>query len=229
MKVRHDGTLSARVLRAVAAAPEVKTSDLIHLYWKPERWPDPAVTRQRALARIGNELRDLTAHGLVERTGKTPDTGWQKAPTHLWRITEAGRDLIAWWDDPSRSEQLAVAAANRVAAAEVRVARRGERESSLTTTALAWSGRKIPKAVREQEAVRLRALGASLREIAAALNVTAECIRLDTKDVEVGQRRHKPRPYVVNSGRGRGRRPKFMKQLDDGPMAGLLEVTFTEF
>jgi hypothetical protein len=177
---RHDGTLDAAILRALAAAPGgvLTTTGLLAVGRKPHTdWADPMITRQRMLAHLGNNLRAMVKAGLVEKAGVTTDVGWQNCPVIRWRITLAGRDLIAWWADPARlteeNHQTRV------------VARRAERQYALAERrilldkAAALHGHRPPRIERQQAALGLREAGCTLRQIGDALGVTAECIRLD--------------------------------------------------
>jgi hypothetical protein len=223
-RYRHDGTQGARVLRTLAALPsgEALTTDLIFITEKPGRWSDPAVVRQRALARVGNELRGLVTAGLVIRSGKTTDTGWQKCPTHRWRITFEGRKLIAWWDDKARRDAILGEQG------KARAARRAARAEALAIAKTTY-GPGMSRTERQHGAKEMRAAGCVLREIATVFGVTPECIRLDLLSPPYGI-------YTPPSHRGKttsgkmGRWPLWLHNLEyASPYAGLVKVTFTEW
>lgn len=204
----HDGTLAARILRQMASSPDgtVATTDLLPLYWRPHTWPDPVTCRQRGLTRIGNVLRRIEAAGLAERAGVTGETGWQRCPINLYRITQAGRDTIAWWDRLPSREELATQAADRIAA-------RQRRAALIAEAAARYQGRKLSKTERRLVSQRLRKEGLTLRTIADILGVTPECVRQDNL----------PNRTPL------GHQVKRLAWLETGPMAGLAKVTVTEW
>lgn len=153
-----------RIMRALAAAPQGR--------------PTPALVAElgeaaepRALSWYGSILRSYAKKGHVEEAGRTPG-GWQRCPAVIWRLTDKGREMLAYIDaEPNRQAAFEQARISQEAARQLRIA-------ALAEAASLYSQR-TPRSQRRPAAVRLRGLGCTLEEIGQIFGVTREMIRKD--------------------------------------------------
>lgn len=160
-------TRPVRILRALAAAPDVlSTSQIV------DELAEGIEPRQKALAWYGSILRRQAQTGVVEKSGKVRSQRYHGAPTITWRITEEGEKLLAYIGDaPRRRAEEERLTAEMAAAVQAR--------TEALSEAARLCSRETPRADRWATALRLRSLGCTLGEIGDLFGVSPEMIRQD--------------------------------------------------
>lgn len=157
-----------RILRALAqSAGPLSTPGLVDLL------DEGISTRQRALTRYGNVLRDHESAGHVRRSGRTAG---RRGLAETWIITGAGRTWLADCEATRARRSAERAEAEWQAAEDERAA--AARNAKLQQ-ARELHDRATPRAARAQSARELRDAGCTLEEIGAVFGVSREMIRLD--------------------------------------------------
>ena len=225
-RVHRDGTNEAVILRALASSPRgsLLTADLLPFTSHTVRDDlTPAERRQRALTRLGNEIRRLNARGMVKRAGRTAG-GWQQGQVQCWRITPAGREQVAWWDTHDLEAELTERRAQR---AIMRAARQGRKaQHRLLLSQAAAKAHLLTRVQRQQVAIELRNAGCTYQEIGSALGVTGQCALNDVRNPPYAPRLPRtPRPPRLVD----GRKIRWTRRLEATPLAGLTQVTLTEW
>ena len=207
-RLHSDGTHLSLILRKLATGGPQLTTDLIPVCGYQDC---PA---QRGQAKVGNIVRRAIAEGLVRVAGKSP-TGWQQCGTYRYDITSKSLSLVSWWDAAPKREVMAVTAK------EARLARLAEQagpgRQALEAALAAGYSKQTPRWKRQEVASELRGHSFSLRQIAAVFGVSAELIRQDLIQPA----------WKVRGLAGAPR--KAIQQLEQTPLAGLAEITFTEW
>ena len=219
MRGHKDGTHLALILRKLATEGPQLTTDLIPVCGYQDC---PA---QRGQAKVGNIVRRAIAEGLVRVAGKS-QTGWQKCGTYRYDITSKGLALIAWWDaTPEREASLRAARQARVERLEEQA---GPGRQALEAALAAGYSKQTPRWKRQEVAAELHGHGLPLRQIGRVFGMSGEQIRLDL--MQPAYSTSPPPPGVTWKVRGLAGRPRrTLLQLERTSLAGLAEVTFTEW
>ena len=169
---------SRQILELLADATEpMSSAQLAHAAGLLPR----AMPVNQAQTRINGALTYQQKRGLVEQSGRVY---WQKDgqrkrhPSTGWRITEAGREVLAGASD---REQLAIA---HHAAAMIRNA---ARDAALEQACRAISELSMTPPVRRRIALELHSHGVSLRRIGGLFGVTGQQIHYDIQEGRYGE------------------------------------------